>query len=725
MNDESANILIVDDLPEKLLVFRTILEDLGQNLVLVRSGADALREVLHREFAVIMLDVNMPGIDGFETAALIRQHRRSAHTPIIFITSYVDEMQTARGYSLGAVDYILSPPVPAVLRSKVGVFVSLYQMQRQVQLQADSRAAMMAAEAGRRVAEESDRRSAFLAHASRALSGSLEIGIAARQLVDLLVPALATVAVVRLADGDFDGEDVVVAAAAAGSRLLAASEPKLRLQNAIGIVLDAAMQARRPLVLGDVDVAEWDARALGFAATPPVPWSPMRTAVALPLVFGGRVLGALLVASDAAGNWDKAADKAVLEEIGVRAATAFENARLYRVLQREIQDRKAAQEELQQSNQRKDEFLAMMSHELRNPLAPIHTAMEVIRKVAAPQPKVSWALDIAQRQLKQMTRLIEELLDVARISQGKITLKREPIDLKTVVGQGVETVQPFIQSRRQTLTVKVPEHAVRLQGDTARLTQVVANLLHNASKYSGEGTQIELLVEFNDGEAVVTVRDQGIGIDAELLPHIFDLFSQGKRGLDRAQGGLGVGLTLARRLTELHGGRIEASSAGPDRGSDFKIRLPCIGLLHEAVSAPSHGSGASAPQRVLVVDDNRDAAEAMAIVLEMEGHAVLTAEDGEGALAAIEGFRPTVVLLDIGLPLLDGYAVARQMRGMDLAKNALLIALTGYGQKEDQQAAMEAGFDHHFVKPADVGALLECIQRWWIGTAPETAHRKS
>ncbi|MEJ7688484.1 MAG: hybrid sensor histidine kinase/response regulator, partial [Variovorax sp.] len=456
---------------------------------------------------------------------------------------------------------------------------------------------------------------------------------------------------------------------------------RLRLDKTIGNALAAAMRERRPLDLDDAAIAGWDARALGFAA-PPVPWTPLRAAVALPLVFGGRVLGALLVGSDKAGRWDKAADKAVLEEIGVRAATAFENARLYRVLQREIQDRRAAQEELQQSNQRKDEFLAMMSHELRNPLAPIHTAIDVIRKVAAPQPKVTWALDIAQRQLKQMTRLIEELLDVARISQGKITLKREPIDLKAVIAQSVETVQPSIQSRRQTLTVGMPEHAVRLQGDAARLTQVIANLLHNASKYSGEGTQIELLAEFNDGEAVVTVRDQGIGIDAELLPHIFDLFAQGKRGLDRAQGGLGVGLTLARRLTELHGGRIEASSAGQDCGSDFKIRLPCIALLHEVASAPSHASVASAPQRVLVVDDNRDAAEAMATVLEMEGHAVLTAEDGEGALAAIEGFKPTVVLLDIGLPLLDGYAVARQLRGMALTKNALLIALTGYGRKK-------------------------------------------
>ncbi|MGJ7507018.1 response regulator [Variovorax sp. GT1P44] len=710
---ERANILIVDDLPEKLLVFQTVLEDLGQNLVLVRSGAEALRELLQREFAVIMLDVNMPGMDGFETAALIRQHRRSAHTPIIFITSYADEMQTARGYSLGAVDYMLSPLVPEVLRSKVSVFVSLYLMQREVQQQSDARAAMMAAEAARRVAEQRDRRSAFLAHASRALSVSLEVQVAACELAELLVPAVAAASVVMPSDPDFlPCKTVVAARARAGGRPIV-STSGTNLDERLAATLAGAIEDRCFTAVAPAALNALDAGSLGLAGSA-VSLPPLRWAGALPLIFGGRVLGAMLLLSGDDATEQGGPDQGLLEEIAVRAAAAFENARLYRVLQREIAERKAAQEELQQADQRKDEFLAMMSHELRNPLAPIHTAVEVIRRVAAPSPKVSWALDVASRQLQQMTRLIEELLDVTRISQGKITLKRESMDLNKVIAQSVETIQPAIKSRHQVLSVSIPERPAWLHGDAARLTQVVANLLHNASKYSPEGTHISLAAEIEDLEVVVTVRDQGIGIDEELLPRIFDLFAQGKRGLDRAQGGLGVGLTLARRLTEMHGGRIEAISFGRDKGSEFKVRLPCITLVrqdHKAVQ-PEHAIAADHPQCVLVVDDNRDAAHAMAAMLEIDGHTVVTASNGEEALVLAAAHAPTVVLLDIGLPVLDGYQVARRLRAMRETEHSLLIALTGYGQKEDRQAAFDAGFNHHFVKPADAVELLSCIRAW-------------
>jgi signal transduction histidine kinase/DNA-binding response OmpR family regulator len=712
--DEKADILVVDDLPEKLLVFRTVLEDLGQNLVLVRSGTDALREVLQREFAVILLDVNMPGMDGFETATLIRLHRRSAHTPIIFITSYADEMQTARGYSLGAVDYILSPVVPEILRSKVSVFVSLYLMRRQVRRQADARAAVMAAQAARRVAEENDRRSAFLAHASRALSGSLEITVAMNQLVELLVPGLAPLAVLLLVDPELGAGEVLAAAERPGhARLQCSAVVESALDPSIRAALRAAADGRRRTAVTEQALQPLTPASFGLApASAELPL--LRSAAAVPMVFGERVLGVVLVASANPDDRNAGAEAGMVDELAARAATAFENARLYRILQREILERQAAQEELQQANQRKDEFLAMMSHELRNPLAPIHTAMEVIRRVAAPQPRVTWALDIADRQLRQMTRLIEELLDVARISQGKIVLKRETMDLNTVIGQGVETVQPFIDSRRQVLSVAIPEEPAWLLGDVARLTQVIANLLHNASKYSPEGTAIALASWFEEDDIVVSVRDQGIGIDEELLTRIFDLFAQGKRGLDRAQGGLGVGLTLARRLTEMHGGQIEVFSEGRDRGSEFKIRLPRVAAVPEAgQNGPVVPSAPRLePQRVLIVDDNRDAAAGIAAVFELEGHNVHTAGDGEEALAIAAAHRPSVVVLDIGLPLLDGYEVARRMRRMPETEDALLIALTGYGQNEDRQAALGAGFDHHFVKPAEPNALLACIHQW-------------
>jgi signal transduction histidine kinase/DNA-binding response OmpR family regulator len=711
--EEKADILVVDDLPEKLLVFRTVLEELGQNLVLVRSGADALREILQREFAVILLDVNMPGIDGFETATLIRQHRRCAHTPIIFITSYADEMQTARGYSLGAVDYILSPVVPEILRSKVSVFVALHQMRRQVRRQADARAAVMAAQAARRVAEENDRRSAFLAHASRVLSGSLQIRVAMNELAELLVPELASLALVLLADPDLGAGEMVAAAQPPGAKLQLSTGPGSRLDERLQGVLGDAVRERQAVRLDEATLAALGPAALGLATAGDA-FPPLRSAQAVPLVFGERVLGVVLVARGDAGEGG-AAEAALLEELAARAATAFENARLYLVLQREMLERQAAQEELQRTNRRKDEFLAMMSHELRNPLAPIHTAVQVIRRVAAPHPKVAWALDIAERQLKQLTRLIEELLDVARISQGKIVLKHETLDLNTVVAQSVETVQPFVDGRRQALRVVVPQQPAWLLGDMARLTQVIANLLHNAAKYSPEGTGIELVSWLEEDEVVLSVRDQGIGMDAELLPRIFDLFEQGERGLDRAQGGLGVGLTLARRLTEMHGGRIEAFSEGRDRGSEFRLRLPRVGAVPPAdAAAPLHTAAASGSEalRILVVDDNHDAATAIATMLELEGHAVRTAHDGEEALGAAATHSPAVVVLDIGLPLLDGYEVARRMRAMPELAGALLIAVTGYGQSEDRAAAIGAGFDHHFVKPADPEALLGCIRAW-------------
>ncbi len=277
-----------------------------------------------------------------------------------------------------------------------------------------------------------------------------------------------------------------------------------------------------------------------------------------------------------------------------------------------------------------------------------------------------------------------------------------------MISQSVESAQPFVGEREQTLAVSLPSQPVWLQGDFARLTQIVSNLLHNASKYSGKGTLIELRCAVGEAGVLISVRDHGIGIDAELLPRIFDLFAQGARGLDRSQGGLGVGLTLAMRLAQLHGGHIEASSEGPDRGSEFRVHLPCLRLVHgsETDAAAAASEALQAQRSVLVVDDNRDAARSMAALLELHGHQVRIACDGPQALTSVAEAPPDVVILDIGLPLIDGYEVARRLRRMPSMQNALLVALTGYGQQEDCDAARAAGFDHHFVKPADPAALV-------------------
>jgi signal transduction histidine kinase len=667
--EEKANILVVDDLPEKLLVFSSILEEVGENLVLVRSGSEALREVLNREFAVILLDVNMPDIDGLETGRLIRQYKKSAHTPIIFITAYADEMQTAQGYSLGAVDYILSPVRPDVLRSKVKVFVELYKSQQRIK-------AMAEAEAARVAAEENTRRSNFLAHASHELGASLDLEQGMRRLLELVVPHVCDVATVSVEKEP--------------GKFASLSLPEA---DYVPAPLQASLQ--RAVEKGE---AVETGTSQGLAAT-----------LGYPLRVGDRLIGGL-----ALGYSGRAPrDQDMLAEMVGRAAIALDNARLYRSLKREITRSRAAEEELQDANRRKDEFLAMLSHELRNPLAPIRNAVELMRRVGSSEPRLVMARDVIDRQVTQLARLVDELLDVSRISQGKIVLKKEQVELAKIVAHSVETVRPMIDQRDQRLSVEVSAHPVWLMGDFARLSQVVANLLNNASKYTPEGGQIRLTASGGAGKATIAIEDNGTGIDAELLPRVFELFVQGERALDRSQGGLGIGLTLVKRLVELHQGQVQAESAGIGRGATFRVILPAISAVH-AGDKPATLAAVAAEQvygrRVLVVDDNADAAESTAAFLRLEGHEVKTVADGNEALSSVRVFAPHVVVLDIGLPGIDGYAVARRLREQGDTSHTLLIALTGYGAREDREKALDAGFDYHFVKPTDPRQIQRAIE---------------
>jgi CheY-like chemotaxis protein/two-component sensor histidine kinase len=357
----------------------------------------------------------------------------------------------------------------------------------------------------------------------------------------------------------------------------------------------------------------------------------------------------------------------------------------------------------------------MLSHELRNPLAPIRTALEVIRRLAPAEPKLTWATDVTERQVAHLTRLVEDLLDVARINQGKIALQTERLDLRDVVTHAIETAKPFIDSRRHQLHTTIPHAPVVLRGDFARLSQVVANLLNNAAKYTDEGGTIEVALSLGQGQCLITVRDNGVGIDAELLPNIFELFEQGKRSLDRSQGGLGVGLTLVHRLVALHQGTVTATSAGSGRGSEFEVVLPCLSEVADDTTTATQRTSAPGPRagcRILVVDDNRDAAESTKVLLELGGHEVKMVDDGNQALASASVFAPDVVLLDIGLPMMDGYEVARRLREVAETRASCLIALTGYGQPADRERARAAGFDHHLTKPAAPDALLGLIDAW-------------
>jgi len=348
----------------------------------------------------------------------------------------------------------------------------------------------------------------------------------------------------------------------------------------------------------------------------------------------------------------------------------------------------------------------MLAHELRNPLAPIRNAAHTLALLGSPDDRVRWVSGVIERQVGVMTRLVDDLLDVSRITSGKIALQREPVAVAAVIAQAVESARPAAESRKETLEVEVAPDVGWVEGDPVRLVQVVGNLLDNAIKYTEEGGHIRLTARDLADEVVITVRDSGVGIAPELMPYVFDLFTQADRSLERRQGGLGIGLTLVRRLVEMHGGRAEAASEGPGRGSLFTIHLPRLGLeAAEPVPSPAPDGPAGPGRRVLVVDDHPDSSESLALFLRLRGHEVRTASDGSSALEEFARYRPEVVFLDLGLPGMSGYEVARQLRAMPQAHDVRLVALTGYGTEADRERTRVAGFDVHLAKPVDPQAV--------------------
>jgi signal transduction histidine kinase/ActR/RegA family two-component response regulator len=401
-----------------------------------------------------------------------------------------------------------------------------------------------------------------------------------------------------------------------------------------------------------------------------------------------------------------------LERLGPSVRRALGEARERRERQRlEVALRQRA-EELVEAGRRKDEFLAMLSHELRNPLAPIRTALHVLRRSGSPDPNAGRAREIIERQVDQLSRLIDDLLDVSRIARGKIQLARQVTDLRSIVRLAVETSRPLIEQRQHRLDVALPPEPLWVEADAARLGQVLTNLLNNAAKYTDPGGQIALTATREAAEAVLSVRDTGVGVPPALQPRIFDMFMQADRSAHQTQGGLGLGLTLVRRLVEMHGGSIGVVSEGAGKGSEFIVRLPLAAAPAVAPAAPqvSAEPAAGQPMRLLVVDDNQDGAESLALMLRLWGHEVSLAYDGTTALKKVQAEQPDVVLLDIGLPGMDGYEVARRVRQQPELERIALVAMTGYGQDEDRRRSSEVGFDDHLVKPVDVTALERLLR---------------
>jgi PAS domain S-box-containing protein len=367
-------------------------------------------------------------------------------------------------------------------------------------------------------------------------------------------------------------------------------------------------------------------------------------------------------------------------------------------------------EALEESNKRTNEFLAMLAHELRNPLAPIKNAVSVMNQPAATEAHVDWARGVIDRQITHLSRLVDDLLDVSRITTGKITLQREPVDLHDVVARAIEAAKPLIDARGHKLTVQLKESPIVVKGDDTRLTQVVLNLLNNAAKYTPDGGHITLAVARTEELATIVVSDTGIGMTPDVLPTVFDLFAQGHRALDRAAGGLGIGLTLVKRLVQMHGGEVLAKSAGPNQGSEFTVQLPLATTsARTARSSAEPPPKPSATRRLLVVDDNEDSAATMAMLLELAGHDVRTASDGQSALDAAREFRPDLILLDLGLPIMSGFEVAEAVRQLPGLEHVVMVAMTGYGQDDDKRRTTAAGFSHHLVKPVDPAALEKLV----------------
>jgi signal transduction histidine kinase len=531
IDQDTASVLLVDDQPAKLLTYQVILSKLDVRLVTAGSAREALDRLLKADFAVVLIDVCMPELDGFELAALIREHPRFRTTAVIFVSGvHLSDMDRIRGYALGAMDYVPVPVIPEILCAKVKAFVDLYRTTRQLER----------------------------------LNAELEQRVA------------------------------------------------------------------------------------------------MRTA------------------------------------------------------------------ELEEAGQRKDEFLAVLAHELRNPLAAIRTASQVIALPDIEPKHRENASGVIQRQVTQLVRLIDDLVDMSRIGRGVISLQRERVDVATMIGQAVESSRPSLDARSHMLTVDVPAGCPAVLGDAARLSQVVGNLLTNAAKFTGPGGQVTLRVTEESGMVVITVTDTGIGIEPAMLSRIFDLFTQVGHSPDDHTAGLGIGLALVRRIVEMHDGQVSASSNGPGTGTEVVVRLPALREMDMLAGPPTYGGDRNGrvppPSRILIVDDNVDASYVLALLLRGLGHEVETVDSGQEALERGPEFTPKIVLLDLGMPGLDGFETARRIRMEPWGRSLSLVAVTGWGQLRDRHRTREAGFDAHMVKPVSVADLLTVLHDLTVGGSASPLH---
>lgn len=732
--DERINILMVDDSPTNLLALESILDAPDRNLVSVSSGDDALRYLLDNEVSVILMDVYMPGLDGLETAELIRGRHRSRNIPIIFLTAdSTGGRHLSRGYSLGAVDYIVKPIEPDILRTKVNVFVELFKKTREIKRQSE-----LLEEKNLELEHANLERLKMLIDLGQQLAAEHEPAAvleafcrSARQIMGAQEAAVGILNEPRSQYGqNGNGLNHCFRCAADQDHVLSDGVP-----HVLGRALKYLVSKRRPLRLNDSDDL---LRSNGKTS------DLIHSFLGAPLLSTGRVRGWVYMVNKLDADDFSEADERLAATLATQVGVAYENAVLYSGAQRhadelqlEISERKQAEEaraqmllreqaaraEAEQANRTKDEFLATLSHELRTPLSAILGWSHLVRSGKLDEPQMSRAFETIERNARSQSQLIDDLLDVSRIITGKLQIEPRPVDLSAVIEDVIESVRPALEAKDIQLDTQFEAKGCFVSGDANRLQQVFWNLLSNATKFTPEKGKVRVQAAQLETQVRISVSDSGVGISAEFLPHIFDRFRQADGSTTRVHGGLGLGLSIVKHLVQLHGGEVTVESGGKDHGATFTVRLPLasdVSVEDVEVDGAREQQGDGLPasfyhllegMRILVVDDEADSRELVAAILTRCGSEVRSCETTAEALRTFREWKPDILVSDIGMPNEDGYTLIQKLRKqrLKLAREIPAVALTAYATDDDRARALSAGFQVHVSKPIEPEILVKSI----------------
>jgi signal transduction histidine kinase/DNA-binding response OmpR family regulator len=724
--ERPINILMVDDSATNLLALESILKTPDRNLVRASSGEDALRYLLDNDAAVVLLDVYMPGIDGLETAELIRSREKSRDIPIIFLTANTTGVShLSRGYSLGAVDYIVKPVDADILRSKVAVFVELFKKNQEIKQQA-----ALLEEKNRELENANLDRLSMLIDLGQELAAEndptqvlAKFCRSARRIVG------ASEAAVGMLDDDANALRYFFHCTADKETVSPNAIPPV-----VAHALERLVTEQSALRLTDADDLLLDTEAGG---------GEVQSFLGAPILSPLGVSGWVYLLNKADDDDFSEADERLAATLATQVAVAYENARLYTEAQNhatelrlEVAERKQAEEERAQmlvreqsaraeaedANRTKDEFLATLSHELRTPLTAILGWSHLLRMNKLREPQFAHALETIERNARSQSQLIDDLLDVSRIVTGKLQIEVSSVNLSSVIEAAIESVHPALAAKEIELQTVV-ESGFRVLGDANRLQQIFWNLFTNAIKFTPKGGRVKVTTERKDSEILIKVSDTGMGISPEFLPYIFDRFRQADGSTTRAQGGLGLGLSIVRHLVELHHGKVEVNSEGKSRGSTFTIRLP-IAVMMTSKRNGDNDSGQLKDEellvkssrildglKILVVDDDPDTRDLVTTILTRCGSEVRCSESAAEALRAFQEFSPDLLVSDIGMPEEDGYGLIRKLRKLKSkrARQIPALALTAYATDEDRSLALSAGFQMHLPKPIEPENLVSSI----------------